>query len=83
MQEEICPQLAITVFHNFPLFPFMLSQLPTQCITHLIARFQIQLIGMPRLEVVEYNVQIGGQQTMRFLEIGKTLEGAANKQHAT
>lgn len=38
---------------------------------------------MPRLKVVEYYVQIGGQEAMRFLEIGKILEGVANKQHAT
>lgn len=37
--------------------------------THLVARLEIKFVGMARLEVVEYDVQIGGQQTVRLLEM--------------
>lgn len=37
--------------------------------THLVARLEIEFVGMARLEVVEYDVQIGGQQTVRLLEM--------------
>lgn len=36
---------------------------PSLC-THLVARLEIQFVGMARLEVVEYDIEIGGQQTV-------------------
>lgn len=44
--------------------------------THLVTRLEIEFVGMARLEVVEYDVQIGRQQTVRLLEMEKGLAEA-------
>lgn len=37
---------------------------PLPFFTYLVARLEIQFVGMARLEVVEYDIEIGGQQTV-------------------
>lgn len=59
--------------HRFPVsVPTYGLQLPPRwfpLITHLVARLEIEFVGVARLEVVENDVQIGGQQTVRLLEM--------------